>query len=216
MTSSFLICCGMCGFVHSSCPMVIVAMTEWARWRHSRWSRDWLFSIGPCSWQQTRSAKYLLPLSRKEIGEPFSSKRHILVNLIDVKICHLISFVLISYSSLTQKFLWYALTEHDIQHPNGFIAIWVYNIIQKRIAKLLSGKQKYPSHGSFKELDMLSIYDKNKGSLGMFCYKFNFGLLPGEFDNFFTKVSITFIDIIQDLRINSMFQHRVLFMWINP
>ena len=52
------------------------------------------------------------------------------------------------------------------------------------------GKQKYyPSHGLFKELDMLSIYDINKCSLSMFCYKFNFGLLPDVFDNFFTKVS---------------------------
>ena len=36
---------------------------------------------------------------------------------------------------------------------------------------------------------MLSIYDINKCSLSMFCYKFNFGLLPDVFDNFFTKVS---------------------------
>ena len=36
---------------------------------------------------------------------------------------------------------------------------------------------------------MLSIYDINICSLGMFCYKFNFGLLPDVFDNFFTKVS---------------------------
>ena len=63
-------------------------------------------------------------------------------------------------------------------------------IIQKRIARLILGKQKYyPSHGSFKELDMLSIYDINKCSLGMFCYKFNFGSLSDVFDNFFTKVS---------------------------
>ena len=58
------------------------------------------------------------------------------------------------------------------------------------IARFLWGKQKYyPSHGLFKELDMLSIYDINKCSLDMFCYKFNFGLLPGVFDNFFTKLS---------------------------
>ena len=64
------------------------------------------------------------------------------------------------------------------------------HIIQKRIARLILGKQKYyPSHGLFKELDMLSIYDINKCSLSMFCYKFNFGLLPDVFDNFFTKVS---------------------------
>ena len=64
------------------------------------------------------------------------------------------------------------------------------HIIQKRIAKLILGKQKYyPSHGLFKELDMLSIYDINKCSLSMFCYKFNFGLLPDVFDNFFIKVS---------------------------
>ena len=64
------------------------------------------------------------------------------------------------------------------------------HIIQKRIARLILGKQKYyPSHGLFKELDMLSIYDMNKCSLSMFCYKFNFGLLPDVFDNFFTKVS---------------------------
>ena len=36
---------------------------------------------------------------------------------------------------------------------------------------------------------MLSIYDINKCSLDMFCYKFNFVLLPDVFDNFFTKVS---------------------------
>ena len=64
------------------------------------------------------------------------------------------------------------------------------HIIQKRIARLILGKQKYyPSHGLFKELDMLSIYDINKCSLSMFCYKFYFGLLPDVVDNFFTKVS---------------------------
>ena len=36
---------------------------------------------------------------------------------------------------------------------------------------------------------MLSLYDINKCSLDMFCYIFNFGLLPDAFDNFFTKVS---------------------------
>ena len=52
------------------------------------------------------------------------------------------------------------------------------------------GRQKYyASHGLFKELDMVSICDINKCSLGMFCYKFNFGLLLDVFDNFFTKVS---------------------------
>ena len=62
--------------------------------------------------------------------------------------------------------------------------------IQKRIARLILGKQKYyPSHGLFKELNMLSIYDINKCSLGTFCYKFNFGLLSDVFDNFFTEVS---------------------------
>ena len=64
--------------------------------------------------------------------------------------------------------------------------------IQKRIARLILGKQKYyPSHGLFKELNMLSIYDINKCSLGVFCYmyKFNFGLLSDVFDNFFTTVS---------------------------
>ena len=82
-----------------------------------------------------------------------------------------------------------------------YIRIWIIvvvyitylsklHITQKRIARLILGKQKYyPSHGFFKELDMLSIYDINKCSLSMFCYKFNFGLLPGVFDNFFTKVS---------------------------
>ena len=64
------------------------------------------------------------------------------------------------------------------------------HIIQKRIARLILGKQKYyPSHGLFNELDMLSIYNINKCSLGMFCYKFNFGLLPDVSDNFFTKAS---------------------------
>ena len=64
------------------------------------------------------------------------------------------------------------------------------HIIQKRIARLIWGKQKYyPSHGLFKEFDILSIYDINKCSLGMFCYKFHFGLLPDVFDNFLTKVS---------------------------
>ena len=64
------------------------------------------------------------------------------------------------------------------------------HIIQKRIARLILGKQKYyPSHGLFTELDMLSIYGINKCSLGMLCYKFTFGLMPDVFDNFFTKVS---------------------------
>ena len=64
------------------------------------------------------------------------------------------------------------------------------HIIQKRIARLILGKQKYHlSHRLFKELDMLSIYDINKCSLGMFYYKFNFGLLPAVFDSFFTKLS---------------------------
>ena len=63
------------------------------------------------------------------------------------------------------------------------------HLIHERIARLIWGKQKYyPSHGLFKELNMLSIYDINKCSLGIFCYKFNFGLLPDVFDNFFTKV----------------------------
>ena len=63
-------------------------------------------------------------------------------------------------------------------------------LICQRIARLILDKQKYyPSRGLFKELDMLSIYDINKCSLSMFCYKFNFGLLPDVFDNFFTKVS---------------------------
>ena len=66
------------------------------------------------------------------------------------------------------------------------------NIIPKRIARLILGKQKYyPSHGLFKELDMLSIYDINKYSLSMFCYKFNFGLLPDVFDNFFLLKYLT-------------------------
>ena len=64
------------------------------------------------------------------------------------------------------------------------------HITQKRIARLVWDKQKYyPYHGLFKWLDMLSIYDINKCSLGMFCYKFNFELLPDVIDNFFTKVS---------------------------
>ena len=64
------------------------------------------------------------------------------------------------------------------------------HIIQKCIARLILGKPKYyPSHGLFKELDILSTYDINKSSSGMFCCKFNFGLLSDVFDNFFTKVS---------------------------
>ena len=69
------------------------------------------------------------------------------------------------------------------------------HIIQKRIARLIWGEQKYyPSHGLFKELNMLSIYDLNKCSLGMFCYKFNFELLPDMFDNFFTKAGLEIPD----------------------
>ena len=75
----------------------------------------------------------------------------------------------------------------------GFACITCFSkshTIQKRIARLIWGKQKYfPSHGLLKDLDMLSIYDINKCSLGMFCYKFNFGLLLDVFDNFSTKES---------------------------
>ena len=71
-----------------------------------------------------------------------------------------------------------------------YLFVKVAYTIQKLIARLILGKQKYhPFRGLLKEFDMLSIYDINKCSLGMFCYKFNFGLLPDVFDNFFTKVS---------------------------
>ena len=40
------------------------------------------------------------------------------------------------------------------------------HIIQKRIARLILGKQKYStSHRSFKELNILSIYDKKKNQM---------------------------------------------------
>ena len=61
------------------------------------------------------------------------------------------------------------------------------HIILKRIARSILGEQKYyPSHGLFEELDVVSIYDINKCSLGTFCYRLHFGLLPDIFKNFFT------------------------------
>ena len=89
------------------------------------------------------------------------------------------------------------------------------HIIQKRIARLILGKQKYyPSHGLFKELDMLSIYDINKCSLSMFCYN---SILDYCLMCLITSLLkyLTFIDIIQDLSVISMFERRVLFMLIN-
>ena len=83
------------------------------------------------------------------------------------------------------------------------------HIIQKRIARLILGKQKYyPSHGLFKELDMLSIYDINKCSLGMFCYKNS--ILDYYLMFLITSLLkyLTFIDIIQDTRSQCNFHVR--------
>ena len=55
----------------------------------------------------------------------------------------------------------------------------------------------YPSHGLFKELNMLLIYDV-KCSMDMFCYKSNFEFLSDIFDNIFLLKYLMFIDIIQD------------------
>ena len=64
------------------------------------------------------------------------------------------------------------------------------HIIQKYIARLILGEQKYyPSRGLFEELNVISIFVINKSSLGAFCYKLNFGSLSDIFKNFFTKVS---------------------------
>ena len=61
----------------------------------------------------------------------------------------------------------------------------VYSIVYSFWCK----QNYYPSHGLFEESDVLSIYYINKCSLGMFCYRLNFGLLPDIFENFFTNVS---------------------------
>ena len=73
-------------------------------------------------------------------------------------------------------------------------------------------KTYYSSDGLFKELKMLSIYDINNCSLCMFCYKFDFGLLPDIVDNFFTKVARVHW---HHTRFQCISYVRALFMWIN-
>ena len=90
------------------------------------------------------------------------------------------------------------------------------HIIQKRIARLILGKQKYyPSHGLFKKLDMLSIMIWTNAL--WVCSATN-PILDYCLMCLITSLLkyLTFIDIIQDLSVISMFERRVLFMLINP